>query len=47
MFTGSLPKWQILPTPPPTGTVQRLSLSAVQLAVMIGADVRYSPPLKL
>jgi hypothetical protein len=41
VFTGNLPRWNILPTPPPTGTVQRWLLSAFQLAVMIGALVRY------
>jgi hypothetical protein len=40
VFTGSLPIWKILPMPPPSGTVQRWSLSASQLAVMIGDEVR-------
>src|SRR5262249_21235755 len=44
---GSLPTRNSRPAPPPTGTVQRLSESASQSAVMMGALTRYQPPWKL
>ena len=37
----------ILPTPPPNGTVQVFPLVARQLAVRMGAEVRYQPFFKL
>ena len=43
-FIAWLPRWKILPMPPPTGTVQVSSLSASQLAVTIGAETAYQPP---
>ena len=46
MFTGSLPKWTIFPTPPPTGTTQLWLGLTSQFAVMIGDElVRYHPCL--
>ena len=36
--------WWIFPIPPPTGMVQRSSLSAAdQLAIIVGAVDRYQP----
>jgi hypothetical protein len=43
-FMGrNLPHRKIFPTTPPTGTVHTLPLFAFQLAVMIGAEMRYQP----
>jgi len=43
MIGGNLsPNFRILPTPPPIGSVQRLSLAASQFAVMIGELETYS-----
>jgi hypothetical protein len=40
MLMGSFPKRNIFPKPPPIGTVQVLSESAFQSAVMSGAEVK-------
>jgi len=42
-LTGCLPKCVNLPMPPPSGTVQRLSLGLFQSAVMMGEEVRNQP----
>ncbi len=44
---GWLPSLINRPTPPPNGTFQRSSLSAAQLAEMVGVEVRYQPLSKL
>ncbi len=46
-FSGSFPIRNTLPNPPPIGTVHLLPLPASQLAVIIGADVRYHPSGRL
>lgn len=45
--TGCLPYSTNLPTPPPTGTVQRSSLDLFESAVKIGVEVSYQPSDRL
>jgi hypothetical protein len=42
-----MPILNIRPNPPPTGTIQVLSLLAFQLAVMSGELVSYQPSSRL